>query len=76
MTSNAITWYKVTFPETQSLSEIERAVEAKFGGLCEAYRGESDRVVYIRPHEDTVEIVRKQFAVWVKDGYLLSFEEK
>ena len=71
-----MTWYKVTFPETESLIEIERAVDARFGGLCDVYRGDSDRIVYIRPHEDTVDIVHKQFAAWVKDGYLLSFEEK
>jgi hypothetical protein len=70
------TWYKATFPDTESLEEIEQAVDAQFGGLCTVYRGENARVVFVHLHEKTAEIMRKQFAVWVNEGYLASFEEK
>jgi len=69
-------WYTIRFPEHEPLEEIERAIEAEFGGLCIAYRGNEDRVVHIRPHENTEEIVREQFKLFVEEGYLLSFEKR
>jgi len=66
----------VTFPAHEAHDEVELAVEAQFGGLCDAYRGENERVAYLRLHADTAEVMREQLATWVNQGYLLSFEEK
>ena len=71
-----MSWYRVTFPATEAPDEVELAVEVKFGGLCDAYRGENERVAYVRLYEDTADVMRKQLATWVNQGYLLSFEEK
>ena len=66
----------MTFPAHEAQDEVELAVEAQFGGLCDAYRGENERVAYVRLHEGTADAMREQLATWVNQGYLLSFEEK
>jgi hypothetical protein len=69
-------WFTVKFPESEGLDWIEEAVATKFGGLAAAaYRGNEERIIYLRALENDKDLLRKQLKALMDDG-VLSFEER
>jgi len=69
-------WFTVNFPESEDLDWIANAVETKFGGLAAAaYRGNEERIIYLRALENDKDLLRRQLEALMRDG-VLSFEER
>lgn len=66
---------KVTYGEHCPLEIVDLAIESGFGGFGTTYRGNHERVLYIRPHRESYETLKAQLKV-MEEGGELSFVEE
>ena len=66
---------KVTLLGDWTPEEIELTVESGFGGFGFRYRGNENRVLYVKPHLESCEVFKAQLKAMEKDGQLSFVEE-
>jgi hypothetical protein len=66
---------KVTFAESFPLDLVERFLDTNFLEWGTVYRGETNRVIFLRPIPSKYEMAKEQLLVWQEQG-ALSFDEE
>jgi len=67
-------WFTVKFAESEDLGFVAESIETKFGGLAAAaYRGNEERVIYLRALDNDKDLLQRQLKALMDDG-VLSFE--